>query len=131
MASNITNRQLMTIFHIIASSSMEEVCRKAKLSKGTLYAWLKEDAFRNELKRQRDEVIGESLNKLKYAMTQAIDGLVELMASPRPDLRRWVCKDIIDYAFKRIEIEDIETRLERIEQSLGGDNVFKKKVEPN
>jgi AcrR family transcriptional regulator len=124
----LRSRQMLAIQHIIASSTIEDACRKAKISKGTFYAWLKDEAFKEELKRQRDGVIKEGLDRLKMAMTKAIDGLIDLMVSPRADLRRWVYKDIIDYAFKSIEIENIEERINRIEQSLGEKNGYKKKI---
>lgn len=112
----LTNRQLLAINQIIASSTLEEARKKAKISKGTLYAWLKDESFKAELKRQRDEVVKEALSRLKKAMTKAVDGLIELMDSHRQDLRRWVFKDIIDYALKGIELENIEERLDKIEK---------------
>lgn len=36
----LTNRQLLAISQIISSSTLEEARRKARISKGTLYAWL-------------------------------------------------------------------------------------------
>lgn len=114
----LTNRQLLTINQIIASSTLEEARQKARISKGTLYAWLKDETFKAELKRQRDEVVNEALSRLKKAMTKAVDGLIELMNSQRPDLRRWVFKDIIDYTLKNIELEDIEERLSKIEKHI-------------
>ena len=114
----LTNRQLLAITQIIASSTLEEARRKARISKGTLYAWLKDEAFKIELKRQRDEIIKEALASLKNAMTKAVKELVKLINSSKPELRRWVCKDIIDYALKSIELEDIEDRLNKIEQAI-------------
>jgi hypothetical protein len=114
----LTNRQLLAINQIIASSTLEEARKKARISKGTLYTWLKDEAFKAELKRERDEVVNEALSRLKKAITKAVDGLIKLMDSQRPDLRRWVFKDIIDYTLKSIEIEDIEERLDKIEKHI-------------
>ena len=116
--STLKNRQILAIQYVITSQTLEDACKKARISKGTLYAWLKEDVFKNELKRQRDEILGQSLDRLKYAMKQAIEGLIELMASPRPDLRRWVYKDIIDYGLKSIELQDIKERIDKIEERV-------------
>lgn len=114
----LTNRQLLAINQIIASSTLEEARKKARISKGTLYTWLKDEAFKAELKRERVEVVNEALSRLKKAITKAVDGLIKLMDSQRPDLRRWVFKDIIDYTLKSIEIEDIEERLDKIEKHI-------------
>ncbi len=131
MTEKLTSRQVLAINQIITSPTIEEARRRARISKGTLYAWLKDETFKLELKRQRDEIVGESLNRLKCAMGRAIDGLIDLMASPRPDLRRWVYKDIIDYAFRCIEMEEIESRLESIENYLGSKSGFQKKSKAN
>lgn len=116
--NNLTNRQLLAISQIIASKTLEEACKKAKISKGTLYAWLKESTFKAELKRQRDEVVNEALDRLKCALSKAVDGLITLMDSKQPYLKHRASKDIIDYALKSIELEDIEERLNKIEQTL-------------
>ncbi len=117
-STKLTNRQLLAISQIIASKTLEEACRKAKVCKATLYAWLKEAAFKAELKRQRDEVVNEALNRLKYALSKAVDGLIVLMDSKQPYLKHRASKDIIDYALKSIELEDIEARLDKIEAMI-------------
>jgi len=114
----LTNRQLLAINQIIASSTLEEARKKARISKGTLYAWLKDEAFKAELKNQRDKVVKEALDRLKMAMTKATKGLIKLMDTKKPDLKRWVCKDIIDYALRSIELENIEERLDKVERVI-------------
>ena len=52
------------------------------------------------------------------AMTKATEGLIKLLDAKKPDLKRWVCKDIIDYTLKSIEFEDIEERLSSVEKAL-------------
>lgn len=114
----LTSRQLLAINQIIASPTLEEACIKAKISKGTLYAWLKGEAFKSELKRQRDEVIRDALDRLKCGISKAVDELINLMASKNPNLKYRACKDIIDYTLKSIEIENIEERLDRVESAI-------------
>ena len=118
MNSSLTNRQLLTVSQIVSSTTLEEARKKARLSKATLYTWLKNDAFKLELKRQRDEIVKESSDRLKNAMTKAVDGLIELMNTERPDLKRWVYKDIIEYALKSVELENLAERLEKVERII-------------
>ncbi len=117
-SEGLTNRQSLAITQIIGSSTLEEARKKARISKGTLYAWLKDETFKTELKRQRGEIVKEALGSLKNAMTKAVKELVKLIDSSKPELRRWVCKDIIDYTLKSIELEDIEERLNKVEQAI-------------
>ena len=117
-STSLTSRQLMAIHQIIASSTLEEARRRANLSKSTLYAWLKVDVFKEELKRQQDVVIGDALGRLKCAISKAVDGMIELMDNPQANLRHRVYRDIIEYAQKSIEVDDIEERLIKIEEYI-------------
>ncbi|MCM8778667.1 MAG: phBC6A51 family helix-turn-helix protein [Candidatus Omnitrophica bacterium] len=112
----LTNRQLMAISHIINSASIEEASSKAKVSRSTLYKWLKDENFKVELKRQRDEVIRSALDRLKGAITKAVEELIKLTDAQREEVRRLACNDIITHALKSIEIEDIEQRLDKVER---------------
>jgi len=108
----------LAISYILSSPTLEEAYRKARVSKGTLYIWLKDEAFKTELKRQRDEVVREAQDRLKCAMGKAVDELIKLMDSPKPGLRRLTCRDILDYGNRAIELEDIEERLDKIERVI-------------
>ena len=114
--SELSQRQLLAIKYILESSSMEEASRKARVTRTTLYQWFKNDTFQKILRRQREEIINESLERLKGAINKATDGLIELLKTEKPDLRRLVCNDILEHALRALEIERIEKRLDRIEQ---------------
>lgn len=114
--SKLNNRQLLAIPRILSSPSVEEGCKKARVSRTTFYAWLKDNDFKTELKHQRDEMIKDALDRLKCAITKATTELIKLMDSSREDIKRLACRDIIGYALKSIEIDDIEQRLDKVER---------------
>jgi hypothetical protein len=58
--TNLTDRQLKAIPHIVSSPTYTEGYQKAEINKTTLYKWLKEPEFKHELDRQRDEVAAEA-----------------------------------------------------------------------
>jgi len=51
--------------------SIEEGCKRAGVSKATVYEWLKDDVFRNELKRQRNSIIDSAVDTLKANLAKA------------------------------------------------------------
>lgn len=114
----LTNRQLLAISHIINSASIEEASCKAKVSRSTLYKWLKDETFKAELKRQRDEVVNDALDRLKGAIAKAVEELIKLTDAQREEVRRLACNDIITHTLKTLEIEDIEQRLEKVERII-------------
>ncbi|MGH7826449.1 MAG: IS630 transposase-related protein, partial [Candidatus Binatia bacterium] len=52
----LTDKQLRVIPFLLAASSIEEGCKRTKISKATIYGWLKEEPFRAELRRGREEI---------------------------------------------------------------------------
>jgi len=114
----LTNRQLLAISHIINSSSIEDASQKAKVSRATIYKWLKDEVFKTELKRQRDEALRSALDRLKGAITKAVEELIKLTGAQREEVRRLACNDIITHTLKSLEIEDIEQRLEKVERII-------------
>lgn len=114
--NKLTNRQLLAINHILNSPSIEQACQNAKVSRPTIYKWLKDETFKAELKRQRDEVVNGALDRLKGAITKAVEELIKLTGAQREEVRRLACNDIITHTLKTLEIEDIEQRLEKIER---------------
>ena len=70
----LTPRQLAVIPHLLLFI-IEDACRKAKVSKPTLYKWLKDEDFKTELSRQREEINKESLENLKAGGKRAVEKL--------------------------------------------------------
>jgi hypothetical protein len=115
-AEELTERQRKTIPFLVASPTMEEGRRKAKLSKNALYEWLKTPVFRQELSAQRELVITEALDALKGHMTKATETLVGLLNADSDSLKRYVANDIINHVLKAKELQDLEGRLEKLER---------------
>jgi hypothetical protein len=113
----LTGKQINAIPHLIASKTLKEGCKKARISRKTLYEWLKDPAFKEEFRDQREVIIEEALEDLKGNLTKATDALIDLLDKTDSDpLKRYVAKDIIDYVMKARELGDLEERLVKIEK---------------
>ena len=114
----LTDKQQALIVHVLTSPTIEEACRKVKISRTTYYEWNHAEIFRREIEKRRAEITQEALAALKCAIAQATCGLIELVHSPREDVRRLACRDVIEFALRAIEFEDIEKRLQQVERSV-------------
>jgi predicted DNA-binding protein YlxM (UPF0122 family) len=114
----LTARQMRVIPYLLDAPSIEEGCKRAKVSKGAVYEWLKEESFRQELKRQRDELIERALDSLKANVTKATETLVKLLDSDSEPMQARAAEDIIEFAQKAIEHEELEKRIEALEERL-------------
>lgn len=112
----LTNRQIQAITHFLTSSSIEETCRKANISKTTFYKWLKDETFKDFLEEKRKEMVKEALQRLQVSINKAVAVLIDLMSTGNESIRRLASRDIIGYALKSIEIQEIEERLEKVER---------------
>jgi len=101
----LSSRQLAMITLLISCSSIEEACRKGKISRPTVYSWLKNDAFKSELQRQRQEIYQEALEQLKAGVKRAVSKLTELVDSKKPEIAFRASSQIISYAVKLKELE--------------------------
>ena len=114
----LTEKQLRLIPFLLGAPSMEEACKQAKISKVTVYGWLKREAFRGELRRQREEVIRVALDTLKASTAKATETLVRLLDSEKETISIRAAESIIEYTQKALEHEELERRIEALEEKL-------------
>jgi inorganic pyrophosphatase/exopolyphosphatase len=116
--TKLTDRQRRVIPYLLASPSIEEACRRARINKSSIYEWLKDETFREELKRQRDAVIERALDSLKANIAKATKKLVEHLDSKRENISIRAAEDIIEFTQKAFEHGELETRIEALEVRL-------------
>jgi Transposase len=117
-SKELTDRQLRAISHLIAAPSIEQGCKRARVSKAAVYEWLKNESFKAELKRQRDELIRGALDSLKANVSKATETLVKLLDSESEPMQARAAEDIIEFAQKAFEHEELEKRIEALEERL-------------
>jgi transposase len=114
----LTSNQLKTISYILESCSIEEAARKAKVSRSSIYNWLKDDIFKEKLKKEREALFAEGLDLLKQATNKAVNELINLLKSRDETTRRLTAKEIINLSLRTTEIRDLEERISKIEQII-------------
>ena len=114
----LTARQTRVIPYLLAATSLEEGCKQARVSKVTVYGWLKQEVFRHELKRQRDELIERALDTLKVNIAKAAETLVKHLDSEQPHISLRAAQSIIEFAQNALEFETLEKRISTLEQQL-------------
>ena len=120
--SSISVKQARAIPRVLEAKSIEAGCAAAGISKTLFYQWLKVPEFEREYKRQRNILIDEAMESLKASAAKAVDSLTSLLDTDSASLKRSVANDILGHILKIREIQDIEERLARLEQTMGGRN---------
>ena len=114
----LSDKQLRVIPHLLAAPSIEEGCKSAKVGKATVYEWLKNETFRDELRRHREEIVTGALENLKGNIMRATEVLVGLLESENESIRHRVSKDVVEFVLRSIESENLEKRIENLERKL-------------
>jgi dynactin complex subunit len=110
----LTHNQKRVIPYLLTAPSIEEGCKRARVSKAAVYQWLKDQNFRQELKRQRNAIIEQALDGLKANLAEASKTLVSHLKSTRENSIR-AAERIIEFTQKALELEK---RIEALEARL-------------
>lgn len=110
----LSDKQLRVIPHLLAAPSIEEGCKQAKVGKAPVYEWLKNETFRDELRRHRQEIV----TTLKANITSATEALVGLLDSQNESIKHRTDRDVIEFVVKTTENESMEERIEALEEQL-------------
>ena len=114
----LTPRQIRVIPYLLGAPSIEEGCKRARVSKVTVYAWLKEKSFRAELKHRRDEMIGRALDSLKANIVKASETLVKHMDSEKEAISIRAAESILEFAQQAREHDELEARIASLEKKV-------------
>jgi len=121
-SEELTDKQKRLLSILIETPNITEAAQRAGIGRSTAHRWLQEPVFRSELTRQRNALMEETMGSLKSYTAKATEQLIQLLDSKNEWVRRQTCKDILGYAFKVREIENVEERLEAIEKAMKRNN---------
>ena len=117
----------------MSARTVREAAQQAKVRLATLYKWQKLPIFINELNRMREEVLEDVVSTLKTTSLRAVNTLAHLMDNSKSELvRRGSATDILTHCKAFIDLKDLTSRLESLEQQIltsnkdrGGSYVYK------
>jgi hypothetical protein len=95
--------------------SYSEAARELDVSVPTVYKWLGDSEFLARLEAIRNQIVSDSISKLKTHTTKAVDTLAMLLDDENPQIRRGASNDILNHVSRFIEIKEIKGRLKTLE----------------
>jgi len=116
--SPLTPRQAKFLPILLASPTYTAACQAGRVSRDTLYEWLRDPVFKAELERQRDELVAQGFALLSQSVCRAVETLVGLLDAGDGRLKRLAARDILDQHVKFRELDELTRRIEAIEERL-------------
>ena len=97
MSSNgkLTPREQRAVACLLECPTIEAASKKARVSRSTLYEWLKKPAFKEEVERAKREQFRAAQGQLRSLIPEAIQGLQELTRSSNEQVRLRACVEIL------------------------------------
>jgi hypothetical protein len=117
--SKFGRRKEQAIASLLTSRSMEDAAKAARISSTTLKRWLQLPEFKAAYLEARREVVRQANARIQQCSGAAASVLVRLMADPATpaSVRARTALAILECANQSLELEDIEGRIARLEES--------------
>jgi hypothetical protein len=117
--SKFGRRKEQAIASLLTNRSMEDAAKAAGISSTTLKRWLQLPEFKAAYLEARREVVRQANARIQQCSGAAASVLVRLMADPATpaSVRARTALAILECANQSLELEDIEGRIARLEES--------------
>ena len=115
---DLSDRQIVALPHVAAAATNAEGARAADISLATLKRWRQDPAFREELRRQRQETSDLAQVELDGLALKSISALAELLEDPNPRVRMQAVRLALVVGIQVGKARENQRRLRQLEKAL-------------
>jgi hypothetical protein len=116
----LSRRKELAIAALLSQPSIGGAAKKAGIAEKTLFRWLQLNEFQRAYKNARRQVIDQTIAQIQSVLSEAVQTLLNVMSDIEAPASAKVsaARALLDIGFKVVEIEDLESRIEKIEKNL-------------
>ncbi len=120
MNDELNQRQERFLKAMLSTASIDEACKVAGINRNTGYKYLKDERFMRVYRKLRREAMQQVTARLQKVSEQAVQTLQEVMVDQEstPSSRVQAAKNVLDVAYRSLDIDDTQARVEAIESRL-------------
>jgi hypothetical protein len=115
----LSSKQAAAIKAMVEDPTLKAI-KRLRVSKKQIATWLKDNAFKDQLDRERLETFREGLQKLQLLLNEAVDVMRAMLKGGDESSKRLAAKETIDLAMKSFHVIELDRRLEALEKHLAG-----------
>lgn len=117
-----SRKQDLAILALLTEKTLKDAADKVGIGESTLWRWMQEDGFKQKYQDAKLQAVSHVTARLRQSMTVAVDTLIEIAENKEANAMSRVVasKTLLEYGFKAHEMEDLQQRVEQLEESLKG-----------
>ena len=117
-STSLTTRQLAALHYLVASPLPSEAARLANISRATLWRWMNDDDFRQELDSLRDKAADLARAELKGLMLKGIVFLAGALEDADPGIRLRASRAALSLGLRASDLENIQRRIGLLDDAM-------------
>jgi hypothetical protein len=116
----LSRKMEQAIAALLSQPSISVAAKKVGVGEKTLFRWLQLDEFQRAYKASRRRIVDQTITQIQSVMSEAVQALLNVMSDDAAPASAKVsaARALLDIGFKVVEIEDLESRIEKIEKNL-------------
>ena len=115
---NLSERQIVALPHVAAAATNAEGARAADISLATLKRWRQDPAFREELRRMRQETADLAHTELNGLALKGTAALAELLEDPNPRVKTQAVRLALILGLKVGQERENRRRINQLQKAL-------------
>jgi hypothetical protein len=118
-------RTELVIAAVLRARTLKEAAEELGMGYRTLKTWMSRDDFRAEYEEAKRLLLDETVNQLRTAGGEGVAALRDVAnnrANPAA-ARATAARGLLEILLRAVEVQDITTRLERLEVAMKGDDL--------
>lgn len=122
-----SRKEEQAIIALLTASTIKEAANMVGIGEATLWRWMQESSFKEKFRSAKKQAFSQTVSRLQQSSGEAVETLRTIMndiTAPAPS-RVTAAKSILEMAMKAVEFEELEARVEQLEEMLKEDGRLK------
>ena len=115
---HLTDRQKAALPYVVAFPNVRMAARASGIGKSTIYRWMEDDEFREEVTRLRNASAEIARLEVQGLMLTAVEVLCEVMNHDDATLRLRAARYVLTYGLQAGEVDELRRDLADLQQAL-------------
>lgn len=113
-------RQEKYLLALLTNSNVAEASKQAGINERTAYKYMNDPVFKEQQRKVMRGLLSTVTGRLQYEATKSVDVLADIRDDEKapPYTRVEASKILLEMAYKSFELEDVQERLERVEEFI-------------